>query len=213
MVLAENFTDFWGKVAPLFKDGGAYTLHRLGGTLQSTETMQIYTEIYAVRFDESGKLYQIGLTKSEEGGAFLNISFGELNDRVLFGTVNDAPMILQILFTAITLVTLAFVAWMLVDCIRRPLPKKALWIAMILLLGFSFGFTRSTGQSIRTVMAWNPIFAISNMEMDSFLSTLSVSLYIPFAAIYYFFNRKKLTPPPPEAFEVCEEDEDESDAA
>lgn len=208
----ENFSAFWEKVVPFFKDGGAYTLHELGESLRATADFQLHSEIYAVRFDGSGEYLQLGLAGDVLGGKLLNINFGEMKDRVLFGTVNDAPAVLQVIFAVYTFATLAFVVWMLIDCIRRPLPKKAVWILLILLGGFSVGFTRSVGLSVRAVMAWNPIFAMSSIAMDHFLSTVSVSLYLPLVAIYYFFNRKRLTPPPAEAVEFSEETEEEHSA-
>ena len=204
----ENFTSFWKQVSPLFQDAGTYTVRWTGSTAKWTGDMQLYSENHLIRFDESGKLYQLGLVGSLEGGGLLlGIRFDEVQESVIFGKVNDAPVALRILFAVISLVTFAFVLWMLIDCIRRPLPKKGWWILLILVAGCSFGFTRSTAFSIQSIIQWNFLYTPSNVVMDSVLSTLRVSLYIPLGAIIYFFSRKKMTPRAPEVVEFPEETE------
>ena len=87
-----------------------------------------------------------------------------------------------------------FVIWMVVDCSRRKIRLKALWLVLIIL-----------GAVILTLTVDGDFRMGFNIGLHLRLSSLicygdgsmELSLVIPLGAIVYFFRRKKLTKPEP----------------
>jgi len=88
------------------------------------------------------------------------------------------------------LALLGFAIWMLVDCARRKIRKKVLWLLLII-----FGFL-SLSVSLGDMMnfSFNIGFFLSTSALRIYSNgAITLSLVIPVGAIVYFFLRKKLT--------------------
>ena len=100
---------------------------------------------------------------------------------------------LVISFFAVLLVLLlmyAFVIWMLVDCIRRKLKRKVLWVLLVFL---GVAFTVTVGNQIGFKFMIGLMFQNSTVDADPYIKAVVTKLVVPVGAIVYFFLRKKYT--------------------
>ena len=104
---------------------------------------------------------------------------------------------IQITLALVSLASVAFCIWMIIDCAKRKIDKKPLWI-IIILLGFSITYTLGNSVGIRFML--NFVLSISTISRDS------LSVGAPIGAIVYCIMRKKLThiDPEPEVVESAE---------
>lgn len=205
----EQFQEFWQQAAPMFSGQGSYVLRQVGWNAQLTGELKTYKETYILRFDDSLKTYQISIMGAEGITGIVSFYVQEVSDAVVFGQENDAPVFLQILFGILSVAAIAFTVWMLIDCIRRPMAKKGWTLLLIVLGGITVGFTRGMKLSYKTNFALSLFFGTSSIIMDSELSTLQISVYIPIFAVAYFLIRKKIKPPAAPAAEFPAEANEE----
>lgn len=94
-------------------------------------------------------------------------------------------------FTVVGIAVLCFVAWMVIDCARRKMKRKWLWIPLIVLGAVILTFTvRDGGMSFR----YNIGFYLGLTSLATYAAGgFQVKLFIPVAAIVYFLKRKQLT--------------------
>ena len=84
----------------------------------------------------------------------------------------------------------AFVLWMCVDCCRRKIKRKILWVLLILLAGVIVTLSISgTGVNLRFNIG---IYLQISALMRYGNGATQLSLVIPVGAVIYLFNRKKL---------------------
>lgn len=96
-------------------------------------------------------------------------------------------------FTGLGIVTVAFTLWMAVDCIRRHMKRKWLWLALILLISLMLSFSLLNGKLSFQFYAGLYV-GLTNLKVyvdRGFAATI----YLPLGALIYFFRRKKLTLP------------------
>ena len=115
---------------------------------------------------------------------------------------------LQWAVLALGLLTWAFVIWMVVDCSRRKIRLKALWLVLIILGAVILTLTVGSGFNLRFNIGLH--LRLSSLICYGDGST-ELSLVIPLGAIVYCIMRKKLTKPEqPEisetALEECEKE-------
>ena len=94
-------------------------------------------------------------------------------------------------FTGIGVAVFGFVIWMVVDCARRKMKRKWLWLPLILLGMVILTFTMQDGGfSFR----FNIGLYLGITELTTFAAGgFRAKLYVPLAAIVYFLKRKQLT--------------------
>ncbi len=105
-------------------------------------------------------------------------------------TPKSTPVIItvRVLLIVWFLLTIAFCVWMMVDCIKRPIRLKVLWLILIwiaVLLQFSLV---GTSLGFRFIFGLITRCGIIQATVSSFLLRIPV----PVGALIYFFVRKKL---------------------
>lgn len=105
--------------------------------------------------------------------------------------------ILNWIFTGIGILSVVFTCWMAVDCIRRKMKRKWLWLALILLVTLMLSFTVSGGKlGFQFYGGLN--VGLTNLKVYVDRGFVA-SFYVPLGAIIYFFQRKRLTAPEEES--------------
>lgn len=92
--------------------------------------------------------------------------------------------------SAFSLAAIGFCVWMVVDCAKRNVRKKALWILLILA---GFAFTVTFGYKFDIGFSFVLALPISSVSSDSLCTSLRVAL--PLGAIIYCMLRKRITIP------------------
>lgn len=87
-----------------------------------------------------------------------------------------------------------FVLWMLIDCCRRKLKKKWIWILVVLLGGITLLLT-VTPQQFRFRFNYGLVFQYTSLIRYS-TGGFQFRLYLPAGAVAYAFCKKHFTLPP-----------------
>ena len=94
-------------------------------------------------------------------------------------------------FSAVGFLTMIFALWMAVDCARRKMKFKWLWLPLIVLGMTMFSLTMGDGG-----MSWrfNVGVYLGMTNLKTFVAGgFRATVYVPIVAIVYFFKRKDLT--------------------
>ena len=193
-VSQEDLHAFADEVMPLLQDVTSYELKQNGWHFRTENGITQHTMTYRMRCN-NGAEYQVEATETEgtEGltGFYLHIPETAGN--------NEAPLLLRLLFGAVSLAAIAFCIWMVVDCARRKLRYKALWIVLIF-VSVIFTLTIGGGNfNFNTTLGL--ILSSSSLYTTSVSHALSLKLSLPIGAILYAVLRQRLTvtePPAPE---------------
>lgn len=99
---------------------------------------------------------------------------------------------IQWVFLLIGVAEMAFYIWMLVDCFRRDMAKKWLWLVLMVFGMLLVSFTVSAaGASFR----FNVGLQLTMTSLLRYSTGETVlNLHIPLGALIYFFKRKNLPP-------------------
>jgi hypothetical protein len=113
--------------------------------------------------------------------------------------------------TGFGVAAIAFMIWMVVDCVRRKLKYKWLYVLLIVLVSMVLNVSYNDGG-----MKMQTLFGL-HLGLSGLTSYASggfaLELYFPLGAVVYCFLRKKLTVPDPEPAESannCAEISDEA---
>ena len=99
----------------------------------------------------------------------------------------------NILLRIYTLLIAAFTVWMIVDCVRREIKHKLLWILVIVL---SVAFETLYGNGLSNVMFKFGIhLTMSGVTLDMVEGTVKTFVAIPVGAIIYYALRGRFTKP------------------
>lgn len=94
-------------------------------------------------------------------------------------------------------VVVGFVVWMIVDCARRKMKRKWLWLPLILLGTLVLTLTMRGGHvSLNFTIGLS--LGVTNLTTYA-RGGFKLMLYVPVGAIVYFFKRKELTASAPSA--------------
>lgn len=168
------------------RDLGEYEMTAVGWNRKITGDRDQKSVNYLVS-GEGGKYY-LSVTKVEgiEGLAGFQISAAEADAEP---TRQAGPV--NWIVTIIGFAVLGFVIWMVVDCVRRKMKRKWLWIPLVLLGSVVLTLAlRDGGMNFRyNIGLYLGVSSLVNYQAGGFM----LKLYIPLGAIVYFMKRKQLT--------------------
>ncbi len=181
-----SFNEFCDKIVHSFDGAKDFTLN---------QTAWSYTTVNGVKYYS----YTYELTTDTEKGFVVKVSFFAENDK--FATLDVIPkaalsskevLPFKLVALAVSCAAIAFCVWMIVDCARRKMSKKWLWI-LIILSGFSLSVTFGYEFGIN----FGLVFALpfSSVGADSLTTTIKAA--IPIGAFIYCILRGRLTIKPP----------------
>ncbi len=187
MDASEDFYNVYRNIAMTIQGNVGYDLVMLKTHTTQEDTLLIHRVDYRVTFSDR-RVYGL-IVYSVEGMRGLYLF--RISEMLEEKAQNLAPAALSAGLTMLTLLSVGFVVWMLVDCIRRPMKKahKVLWILAI--LAFAGILLEWSARSLYIgIFAWLP-FGYSAISLVGTLWQLRVML--PVGSIVYFFLRKKIT--------------------
>ena len=182
----QEFSDYWEEIMPLVEGATSYELKQIGWNVSTQNGELARISAYQVYFDNDKiLLLQILTTDDIEGIAGLN-----LMDVTEFVTTTDAfvPPV-NVAMIVLSILSIAFMVWMFVDCMRRKIRRKVLW-AILILAGA--GFTLSIGEQMGIKFTLSIALHTSSIAADPSLLSVITKIALPVGAIVYFFLRKKL---------------------
>lgn len=182
---SRTFNEFCDKIVQSFDGAKDFTLKQTAWSYTAENGVRYYTFTYE-------------LTTDTEKGFVVKVSFFAENDK--FATLDVIPKAalstsevipFKLAAFAVSCAAIGFCVWMIVDCARRNMARKWLWILIIL-----SGFSLSVTFGYEFGMNFGLVFALpfSSVSADSLTTTIKAAL--PLGAIIYCILRKKITVPP-----------------
>lgn len=194
----EEFDDFYEQFEPVFAQIEAYELH-VYSTSQDTNEGRLYETTQYILLSDSKQLV-ISANMEKDTTKLAGFQVGEPEENLkkyieTSGTLStlDATKGWQWAALAASLLEVAFVIWMAVDCALRKIDSKFLWLSLILLgivsLSFSFG-DGSFGWNFNVSFIFGYTAYIGHIH-----NLMSLRIMLPAGAVVYFFLRKRLKAP------------------
>ena len=188
----EAFEEFFDTVSGMFGDTKSYELKQVGWHTQLDNGVSTYSVTFEMETDgEERYMIETYFLESDNSLYYLNIA-------PAYSIKTEVLIPIQIVLAVISLASCALCVWMIIDCAKRKIGKKPLWIIIILL---SISITCTFGHEVGIKFILNLIFPISTITANGL--SVAVKLTAPVGAIIYCILRKKLTHknPVPEAIE------------
>lgn len=181
-----DFDTFWNTLRYVSSEAKSYTAKQIGWQLRVDKGATVRVSAYQVNFD-NGKIILLRVTTHEEIEGIAGIYFSDTTD---FTNRTDRFVpALKVVFTALSVLSIAFIIWMFVDCLRRKIRNKAVW-AIIVWAGISLTFT--IGQQSGFKLLFGFMLKTSSIVADPAIESVIARIALPLGAILYFFLRKKL---------------------
>lgn len=185
----EDFSSYWSSVRSIVEGSRSYEIEQIGWNINTQNSVTSNTTAYKVYFD-NGKIVLFRVVTVDDIDGIAGVHCSDITD---FITTTDAFVpIVNVVLTVISLLAIAFSVWMLVDCIRRKVKLKVLWLILIF-LGLSFSVT--VGQKISFNFMLGLMLQFSTILADPAIVAVKTTIVVPAGAILYFCLRKKLTIP------------------
>jgi len=184
----EEFDAFCVQVLPMLEGVESYELKQTGWHVYTENGVTDTTLTYLMTCS-NGAQYLVEVSESSDTagltGFFLNSPQAEME--------NAAPIALRTVFLVFSLAVLAFCIWMIVDCVRRKVRYKALWIILIL-VGFSLTVTLG-GGNFHLNGTVGLVAATSTITLNAMTAVSVTTVTVPVGAVIYFLLRRRLTTP------------------
>lgn len=211
----EEFDEFYEEHKETFLSISTYELYTHSVTTETEKGKTYEVAQFVLLSEEVDLVISTSLAKNGDTIAGLSVGKPDGNAATLLensGTIftlgkSDAK---QWALLAVSLLTIGYIVWAAIDCARRKIEGKALWLVFILIGIFSLSFTFGNGDF---GFAFNISFIFKYTALIGHVKgLLTLRLMIPVGAITYTILRKKLhAPPAPPAAPVYRSylDEDE----
>lgn len=183
----EEFYDYWEEIQVIVEGATSYEIEQIGWNVNMRNGLKTYTSAYQVYLNNDKiVLFRIVTTDSIDGITGLHVSDAtEFVNR----TETTVPT-LNIVLIVVSVLEIAFVIWMFVDCLRRKIKGKVLWAILIF---FGFAVTVTVGERSGINFSIGLMLQTGSVVADPALLAVVTKIVLPVGAIVYFFLRKRLT--------------------
>ncbi len=192
-LLKENVTDadfkpYWDAMRTATEGATDYELEQIGWQINTKNGVTTHSAAFTVTLNNDRSIFVRTVLVEGQSGIG-GISFHETTE--FEATTGTYAPIINIVLMIVSILIMAFTVWTLVDCARRKIKVKALWI-IVILLGFTL--TLTIGAQSGLTFGFGLFFTLSQAIADPSLLALTLKLNIPLGAILYLILRKRLTP-------------------
>ncbi len=182
-----DFRAYWATVQTVADGAKAYEMKQIGWKLNQSNGVSTRTTAYQAELD-NGRTVLLRVVTQDGIEGIAGIHFSDITE---FIRETDAYVpTVNIVLTVLHLLLMAFTVWMFVDCLRRKLAYKWLWLLLII---FSVAFTVTLGDTSNFSFNVGLFCQPSTMEADPGLLAVVTKIVIPVGAILYLCLRKKFT--------------------
>ena len=186
----EAFDEYWKGIQTLAEGASSYELEQIGWNVTVKNGVKTSTTAYQVYFDNDKiVLFRVVTADNVEGIAGLHVS-----DATEFVNRTDTVVpAFNVAVIVVSILEIAFVIWMFIDCLRRKIRWKVLWAILIF---FGISVTLSLGDYSGIKFSFGIMIQTGSVVADPSLLAIVAKIVLPVGAIVYFFLRKKLTVKP-----------------
>ena len=192
-VTDSDFRPYWKDIRQTAEGAKTYELEQIGWQINTVNGVTDRTTAYQVYLDnERTVLLRVMTREGIEGIA--GIHFSDITE-FLASTEVFVPTV-QIILWVFSGLCVVFTLWMLVDCLRRKMKYKVVWVLLIL---FSLCLSFTVGETSNFSFNVGLFFQTSTITADPGLVAVVTKLVIPVGAILYLCLRKKFVASPESA--------------
>lgn len=191
----EDFTAYWVEIQAAVEGATTYELENTGWNINSTNGLTTRSTTYNVTLDNGRTVLLRVVTQSDTEG-IAGIQFKDITG--FLESSNRAIPTVRIILWVVAALSMAFTVWMLIDCIRRKMKYKAIWIILILM---GIALTVTVGEVANLNFTVGLFFSLPKIEMDASRVSVVAKTVLPVGAILYLCLRNRFTEktPPPES--------------
>ena len=190
-VTPADFNEYWVTILPIAEGAESYEMEQIGWNVSKSNGRTVRVTAYQVNFD-NGKNALLRVTTYDD---IVGIAGIHISDITEFVTKTGAFVpSARVGLLVLSLLAIAFSVWMLVDCLRRKIKLKVLWV---ILLFFGTVVTFTFGETGGLHFALGLIFKMNTIVADPAILSVKIQLVVPVGAIVYFILRKRLAVAPP----------------
>jgi hypothetical protein len=185
-IAPKDFSKYWVTIKPLVEGAKSYELEQLDWKVEYKNGVLTNVIAYQVSLD-NGKTLLLRVSTKDDVEGIAGVYLADMTDYMN----HTVPMTstLGIVFTAFSVLSWAYVIWMIVDCLRRKPKYKIAWIILIL-IGFSIRL--SIGDQPGIFFMYGLMLQMSSIKADISIMTVITKLVVPTGAILYGCLRKKI---------------------
>lgn len=187
----EEFNNYWTNIRPVAYGATTYEMEQIGWKTNISNGITTRVSAFQVYFD-NGETILLRVTTREDIEGIAGIYFSDVTAFLdqTDGFVSAGSIILIV----VSLLSIAFVIWMFVDCLRRKIKRKVLW-AILIFCGIRLTFT--IGEQLGLNFFVGIVLQMNSIAADPSIKSVVAKFILPVGAILYFFLRKRLTIAPP----------------
>ncbi|MBQ3489829.1 MAG: hypothetical protein IJA86_04500 [Clostridia bacterium] len=185
----ENFVPLWNEMRKVLQDSKSYELTQKNWYKKWNNGVTT-TEVLFEVVTDNGKTCQVTIYTMDGVEGIARLQF---LDSTEFVQKTEFISVVNIFLILFSLLCIAFSVWMLVDCLKRRLNHKILWI-ILTLFHLGFAITESV-SSFNFQLKLYFLFPVSQISTHPSALAVTVAVFFPVGAIIYFFMRKRLTVP------------------
>lgn len=186
-----DFRDYWTSIQTVTEDAETYELEQIGWNINRSNGVTTRTSAYQVYLDNDRTVLLRVVTRDGIPG-IAGIHFSDITD-FLASTETFIPTARVILWVLSGL-CVAFTLWMLVDCLRRKMKYKVLWVFLILC---GIVLTVTVGESSNFSFSIGLFLQLSSIHADPGIVSVVTKIVVPLGAILYLCLRKRFVAEPP----------------
>ena len=183
------------ELTSVFCDEKSYELRAVGwyeNTTNGTTTKEVTFRLTV----PGGKIASIETLTDPNTGELLDIKVNDVTD---FASKESTFKLINAILKVLSLLFVAFAAWMLIDCVKRNLKLKPLWI-FIILAGLLITVS-SAREHFSANLGVGVILSLSDLEFSLLEERIDFDILLPVGAAVYLFARKRLPLKPDENVE------------
>ena len=182
-----DFRAYWEAMQTVAEGAKSYEMEQIGWQVQRAQGLTTRATAYQV-YPDNGRIVLLRVVTREDIAGIAGIHFSDVTD-FIHETDAYIPTV-RIVLWVFSGLCVAFTVWMLIDCARRRIKYKVLW--MILMFA-GVALTVTVGQSSNLNFQMGLFCSLWSIDADPGLLAVVVEIVVPLGAILYLCLRKRLT--------------------
>jgi hypothetical protein len=185
----EDFRTYWEGIRAAVDGSKTYEMESIGRTVTTARGITTRVTEFEIKTDTGRTIYLKTVTRTDYEG-IAGIQFIDVTETVE-SSASYLPTVTVILYI-LSGISICFVALTFVDCLRRKMKYKVVWLLIIL---FSMGMAVSWGGNAGVSFSMGLFFEPSTIGAVLSRNAVVMVLNIPVGAFSYLCLRKKLFAP------------------
>ena len=183
-VTPQDFINYWSSVRAIVQGAGTYEMEQIGWHMNISNGVTTRVSAYQVDLD-NGKTALLRITTCDGIEGIAGVHFSDITSFI--AETDSYVPVMKIVILIVSVLLIAFVIWMFVDCLRRKIRYKVLWAILIF---FGTAFTITAGEQAGLRFSLGLMLQTGSVAVDPAIRSVIFKFVLPVGAIVYFILRK-----------------------